>query len=103
MWDRRVEQAGMTRAMFDAPAAGAVRVGWGFAVAPLDDGRSLLVTQTRLDPVDAAAKKRFARYWLFIKPFAGLTRRMVLMQMKNRAEALGSCDTGVARPGPHPI
>ena len=103
MWDRRVEDAGMTRDTFDSPESGAVRVGWGFVVAPVDGGRSLLVTQTRSQPVDADARKKFARYWFLIKPFAGLTRRMVLTQMRRRAEALAAYEAPSARPGSHPV
>ena len=103
MWDRRIEEAGMTRAMFDSPAPGAVRVGWGFLVAPLDERRSLLVTQTRSQPADADARKKFARYWFLIKPFAGLTRRLVLMQMRRRAEALAAYESPSTHLGPRPI
>ena len=103
MWDRRVEEGGMTRAMFDSPGPGAVWVGWGFVVAPLEGGRSLLVTQTRSQPVDAGARRKFARYWFFNKPFAGLTRRMVLTQMRRRPEALAASESPSARPRPRPI
>lgn len=103
MWDRRLEESRMTREMFDEPAPGAVRVGWGFVVSPLGGGRSLLVTQTRSQPANREARKRFARYWFFIKPFAGLTRRMVLFQMKRRAEALAAHEPYPSRPGPRPI
>ena len=47
----------------------------------------LLSTETRVHIVDPAARRRFARYWRVIHPFSGLTRILILREVRNRAEA----------------
>jgi hypothetical protein len=46
-----------------------------------------LTTETRVHVADAAARRKFARYWLVVRPFSGLTRRLILRAVKRRAEA----------------
>ena len=75
MWDDRVQREGQSRGLFDAPHAGAVRVGWELRVQPISAERSLLITETMTAPVGEDARRRFHRYWSLISPFAGLTRR----------------------------
>ena len=64
----------------------------GYAKMALDlrataDGEgALLETETRIYLTDAAARRRFAAYWLVIRPFSGLTRRLWLREAKRRAE-----------------
>jgi hypothetical protein len=89
MWDREIEAHGLTRERFDCAGGGAVRVGWSFVVEPLggDRSRCRLSTETRTEPVDRAARRRFRRYWRVISPFAGLTRRLVLKAIAREAEA----------------
>ena len=87
MWDDRVPREGQARSLFDAPAAGAVRVGWELRVEPVSDERSLLITETMTDPVDARAEHRFRRYWRLISPFAALTRRLVIKRIARAAGA----------------
>ncbi len=48
---------------------------------------SRLSTETRVHVSDAAARRKFARYWLVVRPFSGLTRRLILRAVKRRAEA----------------
>ena len=36
---------------------------------------------------DPTARRRFARYWLVVRPFSGLIRMLVLRAAKRRAEA----------------
>jgi hypothetical protein len=48
---------------------------------------SRLSTETRVQVSDAAARRKFARYWLVVRPFSGLTRRLILRAVKRRAEA----------------
>lgn len=65
----------------------------GYAKMALDlratpDGKgALLETETRVYLTDAASRRRFAAYWLLIRPFSGLTRRLWLRAAKRRAEA----------------
>ena len=46
-----------------------------------------LVTETRIHVPDPASRKKFARYWLVVRPFSGLIRMLVLAAAKRRAEA----------------
>lgn len=52
---------------------------------PDGDG-ALLETETRIYLTDAASRRRFAAYWLVVRPFSGLTRRLWLQAAKRRAE-----------------
>lgn len=60
----------------------------GWAKLALDfraeDGR--LVTETRLQLTDDAARRAFRRYWLVVRPFSALVRRSWLAAAKRRAE-----------------
>jgi hypothetical protein len=52
-----------------------------------DGGGAWLTTETRVLLTDARARRRFAAYWLVIRPFSGLTRRGWLKAAKRRAES----------------
>jgi len=64
---------------FDRP--GYIRVAADFLAR---DG--LLATETRIQPTDAAARRRFALYWAAVRPGSGLLRREWLAAAKRRAE-----------------
>lgn len=49
------------------------------------DGQTLS-TETRVLLTDAAARRSFRRYWVVIRPFSGLIRRLWLRAIKRRAE-----------------
>lgn len=51
-----------------------------------DAGGARLETETRILLTDASARRRFAAYWLVIRPFSGLIRRSWLRAAKRRAE-----------------
>lgn len=53
---------------------------------PDGDG-ALLETETRVYLTDAGSRQRFAAYWLVVRPFSGLTRRLWLRAARRRAEA----------------
>jgi hypothetical protein len=50
-----------------------------------EDGR--LVTETRVQLTDDAARRSFRRYWLVVGPFSGLVRRSWLKAARRRAES----------------
>jgi hypothetical protein len=65
----------------------------GFALAAMNfriedagPGVCLMTTETRVYATDAAASRRFARYWRVIYPGSALIRRMWLRAVKLRAE-----------------
>lgn len=51
------------------------------------EARCLLSTETRVHVPDAAARRRFSRYWRVVEPFSGLTRILLLRAARRRAEA----------------
>lgn len=71
--------------------AGTARAAWNFALAPLHGGEStLLATETRIQAADAQARRSFGRYWLLIRPFSGLIRRLMLRAIRDEAESAAS-------------
>ena len=57
------------------------------AVADFRVERDRLSTETRVHVGDRAARRKFRRYWLVVRPFSGLIRLRVLRAAKRRAEA----------------
>jgi hypothetical protein len=69
---------------FDRPgwAKGAIAL----RIEPLEDGSTRVTTETRVRCVDEAARRRFAIYWLVIRPFSGWLRRHYLRRVARMAE-----------------
>lgn len=80
---RRVTRAEF--AAFDEP--GYAKVAWNFALAPRAGGGVRLSTETRIRCLDDGSRRRFRRYWLFVRPFSGLVRHLMLGAIKRAAEA----------------
>ena len=57
-----------------------------FRIAELGPGRCLLSTETRVHVEEPANRRAFRRYWLFVRPFSGLTRILFLRAVRRRAE-----------------
>ena len=70
-------------AVFDRP--GMAVAAWNFTVLPTDEG-SLVATETRVRCTDEAARRSFARYWRFVRPFSGLIRMEALRAIRRSAE-----------------
>lgn len=51
-----------------------------------DDGGARIETETRVLLTDRGSRRRFAAYWLVIRPFSGFVRRRWLRAAKRRAE-----------------
>ena len=62
----------------DTPATAVV----DFRVSP-----GILSTETRVHVPDPVSRRKFVRYWRFVRPFSGLIRMSVLRAAKRRAEA----------------
>src|SRR5439155_292666 len=62
----------------DFAEPGNAKVVWTFAVEPLGTGTTRLVTETRVQCLDAASRRRFRLYWLVVRPFSGLIRHAML-------------------------
>lgn len=74
--------------VFSTNSAGArMRIGWNFQCAEIDDATTRLSTETRVALTGTMSKISFRCYWLFIKPFSGWIRRIMLRMIKEKAEA----------------
>ena len=62
--------------------AGIARAAWNFAIEPRGDGTALVSTETRV----MCADWRFRAYWLVVRPFSGLIRRLMLRAIRQEAE-----------------
>jgi hypothetical protein len=65
---------------------GHVRAAWNFRIES-EHGGSRLRTETRVECIDDAARRRFRLYWTVIGPFSGLIRRDMLRAIRRDAEA----------------
>jgi hypothetical protein len=79
---RRLEAAGFRD--FDEP--GFAKAAWNFSLTGRPDKTVLLETETRVYCPDAASRRRFRLYWLFVGPFSGLIRREALRAIRRNAE-----------------
>lgn len=88
MWQLRGHMARFADAAafhaFDEP--GNAKAVLAFQVGRAADGRVLLTTETRVLATDAPSHRRFALYWLVIRPWSGLIRREWLRAIARRAE-----------------
>ena len=66
---------------------GRARAGWTFQLRPLSDGRTELVTETRVRCGDGPTRRRFRWYWALIRPGSGLIRRAMLASIQRQAES----------------
>lgn len=65
--------------------------GWGkiaanFSVLPYGDHLTLLTYECRTVTTDPVSRRRFMRYWWFIRPFVGHIMRAALTKIKTDAE-----------------
>lgn len=62
---------------------------WSFRLVIKDAHTTVLETETRVFCTDEKARKKFSRYWFFIRPFSGLIRYEILRGIKNKATQAG--------------
>jgi hypothetical protein len=73
---------------FDGPVRpGVARAVWNFTVQQTAEKQTLLATETRVTCGDAASRLKFRIYWLAVRPFSGLIRRIMLQAIKRDCEA----------------
>lgn len=70
----------------DGPPRGYAQAAWNFTVVPAPNGGTWLTTETRVRCADAGARRRFRAYWLLVRPFSGLLRRVMLRAIRREAE-----------------
>jgi hypothetical protein len=61
--------------------------GWARMAMTLRTKPGRLVTETRVVLTDESARRAFRCYWLVVRPFSGLTRRLLLRAAKRIAES----------------
>ena len=72
---------------FDQPVPpGIARAVWNFSVEETDAHQTNLTTETRVVCGDVASRRKFRAYWLFVRPFSGLIRRLMLRNVKRAVE-----------------
>lgn len=79
-----------------------VKIVWTLRADPQPDGGSVFRTETRAVATDAAAKKKFRRYWAFLSPGIILIRAAMLPAVKAEAERRWLLEGEHAMPGPPP-
>lgn len=62
------------------------RAVWNFAVESSAADRTILSTETRITCGDEASRKKFRIYWLFVRPFSGLIRIIMLRAVRRACE-----------------
>jgi hypothetical protein len=65
---------------------GEVRVAVDVRATPLEKGRCVLSTETRIHAADDAARGAFRTYWRVVGPFSGLIRRRWLRVARSTAQ-----------------
>ena len=61
------------------------KVVWTFTVEAEGPAITRLVTETRVQCLDAASRRRFGLYWLVVRPFSGLIRHAMLRAVAREA------------------
>jgi hypothetical protein len=64
---------------------GTAKAAWNFTVEEISPGRARLATETRVFCSDGASRRAFRCYWMVIRPFSGLIRRLMLRAVKKAA------------------
>lgn len=59
---------------------------WNFRISHQKNDSFSLSTETRVFCTDEESKKKFSKYWFFIRPFSGLIRKEMLRAIKKSAE-----------------
>ncbi len=65
---------------------GVAKLALGFSVDNASDGRTRLVTETRVHCPDRVSRLSFTPYWILIRPVSGLIRRRILNSIKGESE-----------------
>lgn len=66
--------------------AGLARAVWNFTVQEAAANRTILTTETRITCGDKASRLKFRAYWLFVRPFSGLIRLVMLRAVRRACE-----------------
>lgn len=70
----------------DFSLTGFAKAAWHFSALKNGTEETTFSTETRIQCIGESAKRWFSIYWLFIEPFSGLIRKIILYKIKYRAE-----------------
>lgn len=71
---------------YGAVPSGLARVVWNFTVQETSPNLTLLVTETRVVCGDPMSRFKFRLYWLLVRPFSGLIRRVMLRAIQRACQ-----------------
>ncbi|WP_267355366.1 MULTISPECIES: hypothetical protein [unclassified Methylobacterium] len=80
------ERVADSTAFHDSDAPHAAKLALAFVVRRGPEGRTPLITETRVFCASRAARLAFTPYWLLIRPVSGLIRRHMLAAIKRDSE-----------------
>jgi hypothetical protein len=69
-----------------AVPVGLARAIWTFSVQRSGTGQTILSTETRITCGDESSRMKFRAYWLFVRPFSGLIRLIMLRAVRRACE-----------------
>ncbi|MGI9600697.1 MAG: hypothetical protein ACR2QE_02350 [Acidimicrobiales bacterium] len=75
---------------FDEP--GYAKTVIGFHAVPRGPERTMLIYESRTVVTDRAARKRFGRYWWFMRPFVGMLLTSALNSIEREADRMGHAE-----------
>jgi len=64
-----------------------IKAVWNFQFEEMEDNKTKVSTETRVLCIAPITRLTFGLYWLMIKPFSSLTRKIMLKIIKNDAES----------------
>ena len=64
---------------------GFAKTAFSFEFEPLEDGSTVVATETRIQMTDEKSRRAFLRYWRVIGPFSKWIRRLMLEQIELQA------------------
>ena len=71
---------------------GLAKAAWNFTFEPAGP-LTRVATETRVQCTDGRSRRRFRAYWLLIRPFSGLLRRLMLRELRRVAERGAALDS----------
>ncbi|MDH5546627.1 MAG: hypothetical protein OEZ43_13615 [Gammaproteobacteria bacterium] len=64
-----------------------IKMTWNFLVAEAEDGRVIVSTETRAWCRSRMTRMTFWPYWILVRPFSGLIRRIMLRKIRQSAQS----------------
>lgn len=61
---------------------GYCKAAWNFRLEAMDEHRTRVVTETRVQSLDRKSRFRFLLYWTVVGPFSGLIRILMLRELE---------------------